>query len=907
MIHHLIEESIEFCKEYLLHQGPLEYFVHHNTIHAFEEYNFYDGLKYSSSLYFAKSYKSIYWYQKRFRSGRITTEDLAWGIRRFFPAHKINLQEKHIDTHSLLYSLLFLETTRENIRFNVYEQKLISHLKLKERPVPDKYKRVFDHYDFLIRLQRHADLPNEVEIFLSRFFAAYFDKGVAYWQMEKRETGILQSFAMLADDPLATGWKRHLHQLLKKYHNHPHESKDIVADVIEELGIDDLIITNYLFQTLFRLKGWSALALALESNQSNNPTGILSDFEEFVAVILLVDLAVFRHFSKELIAGSFGFRLIEDENCLNDNIYSHLFRYLEKQGIDLRQLSHSKDVVKLEQFMTQIDEFTLFQIWHEAYEMNLMSRAYGNLELAARHAKPQPKEIKYQVVACIDDREESLRRILEELSENVETFGYAGHFGLNITYKAHNRVHFRPLCPVVVIPDFYVWEEDLAAGKFTRIWGHFKLWFFHHSKTGVDAVIISLLAGVFSLFRMVLDVFLPTTSFSFRQFLSRVFLGESKTRLNFLNVDRNNGLKGYELEDMVKVVGNLLRTTGLTKNFARFVYIVGHGSSSVNNPHEAAYDCGACSGGRGIPNARIFASIANRTDVRDSLAKQGIKIPAATVFIGGYHNTGNDDLLIYDISEDLAKSEDFIEFRQLLDNVREFDAKERLRKFENVSLNSSPTAAFNQAQARIVTFSQPRPEYGHATNAIAIVGPRDKSKDVFFDRRAFLVSYDPKQDKDKSVLASLINVVVPVCAGISLEYYFSYVDREVYGAGVKQPHNVTGLMGVVNGYGGDLRLGLAFQMVEIHEPVRITIFVYAEVKDVLELVKKSVQSFNLVMNEWVRMAVIDSKNKAYLFMDGEFVPMNIPQDRSRMISSSSMHLIKGKRGLLDFAVLGGEK
>ncbi len=63
--------------------------------------------------------------------------------------------------------------------------------------------------------------------------------------------------------------------------------------------------------------------------------------------------------------------------------------------------------------------------------------------------------------------------------------------------------------------------------------------------------------------------------------------------------------------------------------------------------------------------------------------------------------------------------------------------------------------------------------------------------------------------------------VVPVCAGISLEYYFSFVDNDRYGCGTKLPHNVTSLVGVMDGHASDLRTGLPWQMVEIHEPVRI--------------------------------------------------------------------------------------
>lgn len=114
--------------------------------------------------------------------------------------------------------------------------------------------------------------------------------------------------------------------------------------------------------------------------------------------------------------------------------------------------------------------------------------------------------------------------------------------------------------------------------------------------------------------------------------------------------DRENGLQiGFTIEEMTTRVRGLLNGIGLKSDFAPLIYVVAHGSSSANNPHHGAHDCGACSGRPGSVNSRVFAFMANHVEVRKRLSENGIHIPEQTQFVGALHDTAADEMEFYDL------------------------------------------------------------------------------------------------------------------------------------------------------------------------------------------------------------------------------------------------------------------
>jgi uncharacterized protein YbcC (UPF0753/DUF2309 family) len=982
-----LHRAIDHAAHLLPSQGPINVFIHHNTLHAFEDHAFLDGVKKGARVFNCQPFLSEPQYRDALLRGRIRFDDLQivldedLGLRgkelvaglcsrfdlrlamlqyplRFGPREELAwfvaetdaLKRVRADVSAADRARLISETRRWAMRdlrgseggprsasIESWSEEKWEAFALQalwrtccggaaQAPGPPApAHRPVRHRDLLLAATgADSDLP--VNALLIRFCAAFLDQGLASWPLPRREEGLYRAFCGLyrqrggPPEPWMAGLGRELARL---------EDEGIapltsIRESLDELGLAEAEWGPFLAATLLALPGWAGMIRHIEERGDRVhhpiPRGSLL---ELLAIRLVLERFSLRHTAREALgytgplsglARAAEQRAGKHEPPSVEQRAFQVFQLAQCLGWAAPALQHL-DAQQWTALLEEIESFSAIErrrTYHLAYERRFVTRSLDSLAL---HAPRRPKgPPRFQAVFCLDEREESLRRHLEEIAPDVETFGIAGFYGLAMYYRGAADAHFTPLCPIVVRPSHWVAEqvedhhEELhnRRAKARRALGLASHHFNASSRAlAVGAVLSGL--GVIASVPLVGRILFPRLTAQLMKLFGKFVQAPPATRLL---VERpaeapasSPEQLGYTVEEMTAIAERQLRDIGLTSNFSRLVILNGHGSVSLNNPHESAHDCGACGGSPGAPNGRALAQMLNDPRIRKELARRGLAIPDDTVFVGGIHNTCNDSLTLWDVDKvPQTHRADLEAARRDLEMACDRDAHERCRRFESAPLSLTFRAARQHVEGRSSDLAQTRPEWGHATNALCIVGRRERTRGLFLDRRAFLTSYDPTQDDEEAtILTRLLQAAVPVCAGINLEYYFSRVDPTGWGCGTKLPHNITSLLGVMDGAASDLRTGLPWQMVEIHEPVRLLFVIETTPETMLKVMDRNPGIGQVIRQGWSYLAVLSPTSPAIqMYRDGAFHPYE-PEAKELPRARTSVDWYRGWRDHLEFA------
>ena len=663
--------------------------------------------------------------------------------------------------------------------------------------------------------------------YISRFVAQILDDGQASFALVDREKSLLENFLnhAAADHTLSSygvlGFERYVAGLTGA-------PVTTAATILDALGIRNDQISLYIERIARDIGGWIAFA---------NVQGWMQD--RIDDQLTLAD---------ELVV----IRLIVEGYCIEK---------LKGNADGLAawaraRAAYSMDAVK--HTLTKRND-PLF-IWQKAYEIAV------DRELTKMFSQPKERPAAsdkpaYQAAFCIDVRSEIYRRHLEVAHPGFKTIGFAGFFGI--------PVHTTPfggqkldLCPVLLQPGYgateTVGDEDAQEALLEKQKARGLA--YHSFKAFKDSAVNNLgfvdALGLGYIGRLIGDSFRLSRPGGF---------AEQRARSTTCHHDHSSWqLTDTEggpltLKQRVDLAMAVLSGMGLTKTIAPMVFLLGHGASSVNNPHAAGLDCGACGGNAGAVNARLAADLLNDPQVQASVRELGIPLPDDAVFIAGQHNTTTDAVDFFDTcglspTAKLAFQTARAAFRSATKGTQG----------ERAGLLGASAArnTVGDVVRRANDWSEVRPEWGLAGCKTFLAAPRWVCSDTNLEGQSFLHEYEHVEDPEKGVLELIMTAPMVVASWINLQYYGSTLDNQVFGSGNKTLHNVVGKIGVFEGNGGDLRVGLPMQSIHdgkkfVHDPVRLRVVIRAPRQDLLAVIEKHSVVADLLNNDWISLYAMD--------------------------------------------------
>ena len=798
-----VERAVQLTRDRTAPVWPLRDFVAVNPYLGFAGQNLLDARMHLRTLSDVEFFMPVDYYRQQYQQGGIQRTDIANAIDELVADGVLGAER--IDVNQVV-ALLNEDPSADVDPFQ-----------------PSNPKRTLCTIAESIDHETGSDWSRVIAAEISQFCASHYDQGQALWASRSREFDLFtawreelrhdRTFEILG----VKGFRSFVQAL-------PAQPEAALASLLQELEIPEALWEDHLLCTAMALPGWSAWA-KYQHRQAESVSLGNSDFAGLLAMRLAYEVALSRQLEFRL-----DWPMIE-----------------AMHAIHREAPTSNRDLMR----------YALMRASEIAFRSRLITDLRPGLGTpGATDAKTQRRKLA-QIVFCIDVRSERIRRHLEGASSEVETFGFAGFFGMPIEFIELGAKVGQPNVPALITPQFKVRERINSCPRATRtaekkrslVRSLRKAWKgFQSSAVSMFAFVetMGLWHGVMLLARSAGFAVRSLPKFDGVERSDRDRLAPSLTGLI---------AQGLTEAKQVDLAESMLRGVGVSDGFARLVVLCGHGSRVENNPLKAGLDCGACGGHTGEPNARFAAKLLNEPSVRDGLRERGIAVPEDTVFVAALHNTTTDEIEFFDRA-DIPRSHwgDLADVQEIGSIASHRNRKERLPTLPG------PNVA--DLDRRSADWSEVRPEWGLAGNAAFIVAPRSLSKDIALHGRSFLHSYDYREDPEFNVLEQIMTAPLVVANWINLQYLASTVDPDHFGSGNKTIHNVVGQFGVLSGNGGDLKTGLPWQSVHDgntyqHHPLRLLAVIAAPREAIESILGKHPAVADLITNGWLQLLAID--------------------------------------------------
>lgn len=240
---------IRHIKHYLPSQSPLKDFIHHNTLHAFQDKNFFVALQESSEIFGYKTSLSLSEYRSLYQKNKIYDVVLDKVIER-----------------------------RKDVEKNKWKQILI------EEPLVDTWTGRVGKLRENWKKTYHLDLDLEIQPFLFRFLCSYLDQGISIWRFPVWDKGFLTTIRELEKNTYTSLFKtERARKLLLDTHLD-------IKGLLQILVGDPTLFEHYLFDQQMSHPGWSGMVGVLEDNPNLLIEHKKISLEEWIIFELLLEI-----------------------------------------------------------------------------------------------------------------------------------------------------------------------------------------------------------------------------------------------------------------------------------------------------------------------------------------------------------------------------------------------------------------------------------------------------------------------------------------------------------------------------------------------------------------------------------------------------------------------------------------